>query len=450
MRVTKKQKIIVLLMVVLAAIGLWVFQYETALYRDQSKQVRTDPNSCIWVGPYVKQVPDLNIAFPDTGAAYWHAGYTLPEGASLSFQGQYPHARYMSFNSYNRVGKPASVLTDINIKPNLGSTNPFLTGADRQAENRSYAISVVEKTERQNSTKPNVLYKAPTVGEKTILIYRVYLSDEGLSLDGGVGLPEPVLTLADGRRMTGQQACDELNVETSIINNPYIPKLLYRFIRWLSDPADLPVKWETAFNLPYTLRCGFMDYCGGEPEKVVTFYANLDNHYVASFINRNYGEIVVTKGRMPVTPKTLSSNPLMADEQAQLRYWSICQNEFYSQRVTECLYDEQMVTDAEGYYTIVTAPEALRPNNANAECGVNYLPWTGFGDGYGYKAASPEDNRLADGVLVVRNMLPYPEFNQAAQNLNKPNQGPEVMGAYFPQSEYMTKAAFEDLGCSSR
>ena len=228
MRVTKKQKIIVLLMVVLAAIGLWVFQYETALYRDQSKQVRTDPNSCIWVGPYVKQVPDLNIAFPDTGAAYWHAGYTLPEGASLSFQGQYPHARYMSFNSYNRVGKPASVLTDINIKPNLGSTNPFLTGADRQAENRSYAISVVEKTERQNSTKPNVLYKAPTVGEKTILIYRVYLSDEGLSLDGGVGLPEPVLTLADGRRMTGQQACDELNVETSIINNPYIPKLLYR------------------------------------------------------------------------------------------------------------------------------------------------------------------------------------------------------------------------------
>ena len=56
---------------------------------------------CLWVGPYVKENEGFNFAYPDSGAIYWSAAYTLPEdGSYITLEAEYPYSRYMSYNSY--------------------------------------------------------------------------------------------------------------------------------------------------------------------------------------------------------------------------------------------------------------------------------------------------------------------------------------------------------------
>ncbi|QTN41691.1 hypothetical protein [Marinobacter salsuginis] len=58
------------------------------------------PSDCLWVGPYVKENEGFNFAYPDSGAIYWSAAYTLPEdGAYITLEADFPYSRYMSFNS---------------------------------------------------------------------------------------------------------------------------------------------------------------------------------------------------------------------------------------------------------------------------------------------------------------------------------------------------------------
>src|SRR5215469_15641244 len=41
-----------------------------------------------------------NSAYPDTSATYWTVKFPVVTGGYLSVAGTFPHARYMSFNSY--------------------------------------------------------------------------------------------------------------------------------------------------------------------------------------------------------------------------------------------------------------------------------------------------------------------------------------------------------------
>ena len=66
------------------------------------------PSSCFWVGPYVKQNPGFNVAFPDTGASYWSTDMKMPEGSQLVIKGRYTHARYQSLIAYG-AGKGITV-----------------------------------------------------------------------------------------------------------------------------------------------------------------------------------------------------------------------------------------------------------------------------------------------------------------------------------------------------
>jgi hypothetical protein len=44
-------------------------------------------------------------------------------------------------------------------------------------------------------------------------------------------------------------------------------------------------------------------------------------------------------------------------------------------------------------------------------------------------------------------MLPSPNFDEAAQNVENPGEEEAVMGPYLPQGEYMSKEDFEARGC---
>jgi hypothetical protein len=114
----------------------------------------------------------------------------------------------------------------------------------------------------------------------------------------------------------------------------------------------------------------------------------------------------------------------------QLRYWSFCTNAATTQFLA-CAQDDQIPTDANGFYTIVVSTAAGRPSNATEACGVKWLP----------KGASPQS------TLILRNMLPDPSFAQAVQNARQGNEQP-TMGDFYPRGQYFLHAdAFEQLGC---
>src|SRR3954468_20578441 len=62
--------------------------------------------------------PDtVNVAFPDDSAQYFSGTYQAVPGTRIRVQGQFPHARYMSFNVYDAAQRPLDALADIELRP---------------------------------------------------------------------------------------------------------------------------------------------------------------------------------------------------------------------------------------------------------------------------------------------------------------------------------------------
>jgi hypothetical protein len=351
----------------------------------------------------------------------------------------------MSFNSYRADSSPAFALRDQQIAANAGSINPFSQGAQRDSENRLFEINIATG-EAPESPLANTLYDYTEDNGQTTLLYRVYVPNEGKSASGGTGLPQAELTLKNGEVLTGQAACDNVQSDQALVSIPFVPAATYAHLRKNNPAKETPI-WRAAYNVQFNLKCAFLGQCTGEPVRQVGWFANLDNQYLATYLDRNIKPIGVIRGKIPMTPKTLAGNEVFDESQAQLRYWSMCQNEYYSQKVTACLYDEQVTINPDGYFTIVTSLDSDRPENATDNCGIGFLPWPVKGDGF---SIIPDMlDHETDALLIMRNMLPAAGFASAIQNTAVPEDEASIMGEFMPSVQYFTKAEFESLGCDA-
>jgi hypothetical protein len=421
-------------------------------------------STCFWnIG--VVNGGTINVAYPDAGANYWGAQYTLPPGAKLELKGEFPHARYTSIQSYNTLGIVTDALVDYQINPDAGSSNPFRPGVRRDVNRRSFTVtlldaspaSVINPNQRTNEPARNVLYTKPA-GDTTglhALLWRVYIPDKGRDLRGGVPLPQPVLRLADGSVQTGQHLCDTLTSQVKRlpdISALLVPGAQYDALRYQSGvpawfPAKNPPVWRVQYNRAYLLAL----YRGPHyrptlpsPTKAGQsgFFPNIDNQYARAAINRKLGHVVAFRGTMPTTPRTYGGETFMR-QPTQLRYLSFCMNEsVLTTRVMDCVYDEQIPVGPHRRYVVVTSRAADRPRNATAKCGVAWLAWSPRGDG-------GRDHDF--GWMQLRNMLPSPSFHRAIQDTKVPGDERKVMGSYLPTATYYkNKQAFEKLGCPVR
>ena len=212
-----------------------------------AKQTKSDPliggkfSDCFWNYGAVGEDPSFNIAYPDAGAKYWAAYIRRPVGSKLSLKGTYPHARYFSLISYDRVGQPVDGIADYQLPPLSGSKNPYEVGAkrDTKSSKRTYKMTVVHeknpgfsiKDPRNDQPQRSALYTVPDLATGTVphatetgsdgvtyeldlMLYRVYIPDKGLDMTGGTGLPQPKLTLANGQVLKGQAACDAMDSQS--------------------------------------------------------------------------------------------------------------------------------------------------------------------------------------------------------------------------------------------
>jgi hypothetical protein len=167
-----------------------------------------------------------------------------------------------------------------------------------------------------------------------------------------------------------------------------------------------------------------LDHAGGSGG----FLSNIHNAYESAIVNRQLGQVLVTKFKPPTFPDTRPGPAKM--RAGQLRYWSVCENDNLTQRFIACLNDDRTVIGADARATYVLSAPNMRPANATAACGVNWLPW------------GPSQR----GVLIYRHMLPAATFAQAIQRAT-PDHEVDTMGNYMPVSRYYADAAaYEQSG----
>lgn len=414
---------------------------------------KTGLADCFWVGAMTKD--GLNFAYPDTGAHYWITQFKLPEGASLGFSGNFPHARHLSFNTYNEDGQPVDRLNDVLITPEAGATNPFKVGEPRDGQSRAYKFQVAKGDFDAGTLMADIDAKRPVntlfspKGDKpTQLWMRIYVPDAGLSAKGGVELPKPSMKLANGSVVEGDELCRQIVLKEGAVRDVHVSKVRTRQLLSLEShtsphhPAQTDVPWEALFNPPYAMARTLVGTRWQWMEGLLSvkrkggFYSTLDNTYMGAYVDSRLGDVLVIHAKAPTTPHTLAGNVKM--EGGQLRYWSICKyRSLYDTKVDSCLYDQQVPLDANGAYTIVVSPGVKRPTNATNDCGVAWMDW-GVGDGL---------NNPNGGVLFYRNMLPSPDFKQSIFATQAPGDEAATLGELYPKAKYMSRDDFEKLGC---
>ena len=390
--------------------------------------------NCAWL---LRSDPDLlNIAFPDEGATYWVAAVPALPGTRLRIEADFPQARYFSYNTYDPVLRPTDVLTDYQIDAAEG-VNPY-----RGDGPSGRYVAWIEPGAVPDVRAPNTLYageidllgRAALPNPAWVLIYRLYLPEGDRT--GGAALPSLHLEAADGDTPIALQGCDPLPPDG-------VPSLLNDLIRDSSEPGLIgllpfplaPDEPELVrfYGLPETLRLLLSNAAGFSlPLQAITasdtgggFLSNVDNAYVTTMMSRDRGALYILRGKAPSWARRPAEAPL---GDAQVRYWSICTNEFVSQRYVGCLHDAQMPLDGDGYFTVVVSDPAQRPDNANDAHGMAWLPWG---------AVYP------DSVIIYRHMLPSPHFGEAIQNVTYGTPVREVMGAYTPEITYCTREVIE-------
>lgn len=408
---------------------------------------------CFWVATLNPQT--FNILSPDRAVTYWISQFKLPAGAKLELQGQYPHARYMSFASYNPIGQPVDGLADDSIAPDKGSVNPFLPGAKRTATQRNFTVSVQARALKagvrvdENTRPANTLF-VPTDAPLYQVWMRVYAADAGRNAKGGVALPKPVMTLADGSKVQGAALCSQYAVKEGALRDYRASKEGNQAMFGIPGakapyhPAQPgPVQWNSFFNPQFTVGNALINtpFAGLRTRMDATrrsgFYGTLDNFYMTTYVDNRYGDALVIQGKAPRTPRTLMGNARM-DANVDLRYWSFCKARSIADGAADaCLFDEQVPQDKNARYTIVVSTPEARPVNAIAKCGVAWMAW-GVGDGI---------NNSHGGYLIHRHMKPSPGFAKSLWATKVPGDEQTALGEYYPATNYEARTAFEARGC---
>ena len=444
---------------------------------------RDVPQTCFfraWYpgGPfaYSETVPTGSGNNPETWVSYWPAKFKLPEGSRLVIRGKYAHNRYLGFDTYAEAS-PIGALAGYQIEPDPGSTNTYREGENRNARRRNYTIYVVDEIEPDDPA-PNTLYvrsKNPDISvfkDHSEFRYRSYFPDRGRDISGDVGLPRLArLELADGTVIRGERdICRRINLHntTGDLTETALPTEAWnQFITLGAQlgnpraPAQPVPRWERFFNPAHTLFGQFLlpnaqaardqipaNTTGAGGGSLAGTQANA---YMGLFLSHDGvdREIAVTTVKLPVTPETFDGDRFGHKAPIQAQYWSMCTNvdvagyglnaENHPTGVRQgmCHNDETVVLNSERFTRIVHSQPGSRPWNATNECGWSWL------------SSGQDDNlgRPVVQVLLRPNLSPEPDFAEASANVTEPYTEAEVMGDYYAQTTYMSRAEFEALGC---
>lgn len=398
---------------VLLSLGLFV------LLDGSASSAATTMTGCAWAPPVGGGGIDGYGA--DLNSAYWVTSFLATRGAGVTVDGGFPQARYMSISAYNASGPPSGVhLYDAEIQPATG-VNRFQTGVSSIATG-TYQVQILAEPTPADPA-PNTLY-VDTNNALVFVLYRVYDSDDSADPTGGVGLPQ-VSTTFNGIVTSTRGGCVAPTSGKTTLLLPAGLQPQWRSVVAAREPqaeADIrPDESSGSAGSPAT-----------EPTWTVanvTRLPNADSAYLEAQIDQLPGQIVVFRGAMPTFPDTNDGDPPW--EPAQVRYWSICEDEGATLVPAGCLADHAVVESGD-VATFVISTAADQPTNATAANGVNWLPW----------------GNAVLGLVVYRQILAAPSFGQSIAAIPAGSSVSTTMGPYFPQIVYCSVSEFQSAGAA--
>jgi hypothetical protein len=270
----------------------------------------------------------------------------------------------------------------------------------------------------------NVLPLAPT-GITTgtgLLIYRIYLPAGG----NVAQVPLPAVTLERTGVSKRLPLCPTKNAN-------------------LPAPSSGQQAKPGAPNTP----TGSIEFARPAPNSGSGAGANADTGYLFAEVTPPAdGDVVVIRGKAPTTPKGSHPSPWPASG-IDTRYWSMCTNLATpstplvinnlpgGQQDYGCRNDTQTALNKQGDYTYIVGTEAQRSAIEKIP-GATFLP---------FSTSQP----TAAHILLLRNLLASPSFDQAIQNVpsnGSPAAAARVMGPYYPEAAICPLATVTRLGAA--
>lgn len=376
---------------------------------------------CAWPLAYLYGPAAAGLGL-DTDASYWVATLSNKPGATWTFSGSFPTARYMSFAMYDGPSSlyiPGGHIYDAQLVPASG-VNPFQvneTGAG------TYTLTVVAGT-APASPAPNTIYTGTTAAEPVTIAYRIY--DSGVPGDptGGAGLPSETASVNGVPTASYGGCASTAGVSAAVAHTASVTAHRLRRADGLTS-SRAPAHRLHADAVPGKPA---VPLWAATPNTSATnaSFRNPDTAYIGAALYPNTNEVVVVKLKTPTFPDTdLGQPPWEAGQ--QVRYWSICDQDGYG--TDECVDDAGAVTSG-GYATFVISSPANRPTNATAANGVN---WMALGTG-------------GTNTLVYRQLLASPSYAQSIAGVKLFALPLLRMRAYFPRSRYCTVTEYEQVG----
>jgi hypothetical protein len=308
---------------------------------------------------------NLVPAYPDTHTDYWLWNFSRDERSrptAFTITGQFPYARYTSFQSYGQTSTKA--LIDADIVPDAGSVNPFQSGANRQAPNRSYTLWFVPP-ESPRAGKPNTLVM-PADMPAPNLVMRIVMPDKDRAR-GGVPLPK-------------MQAFDDVT----------------------GEPVACPGKTLRSFYNPFSAitalapeedRLSFYRYTGEG------FVPNLSNAYLGARLPFPFpGNLAALRFKVPTFPDTYNNPAVVITGEEQVRYMGLCVHGLISTLTSQCLADSELKKDSQHFAHVIVGPTDAAVQKAAEARGYDYLSWEYF--------MAP--------ILIYRQILPREDFAGSA------------------------------------
>ncbi|MBV7272828.1 hypothetical protein I6U48_07865 [Clostridium sp. PL3] len=378
---------------------------------------------------WIQQPSNSLLMLGDFNANYYVFPYEVNPDIEIVIKGQFPYARYMSFTLAGQIDTVIATASDRMLIPDPGSTNPFLPGADWNADNRNYTIKIRSTAPPQGSDHfvpeagNNTLYagtlKDGTPNRFGLIGLRIYVPSIGYDQTGGVGLPKITYCAA-------KKNCLNTSISGTVCKTTQPKNLI--------NPADVFTK-ETSFQYCCDMVDQNCDLTWSRIGVIATriLQPDLNTVYILSNqIKRDPGKLLFIRWKAPTFPDTYHNIGILGNE--NMRYWSMS---FITRVGLFGLYtlgDFQTVIDKNGYVNLVISFGASRPSCVTTENGFNWIDISNL--------------PLVPLTLFYRNNQVSQVFPYTAKNVPEGQiVPPKVMGEYYPCGKYVHPLYFNSCYC---
>ncbi|SET44907.1 hypothetical protein SAMN05660297_02421 [Natronincola peptidivorans] len=374
---------------------------------------------------WIYQPSNSLLMLGDFNASYYAFPYEVDPDIEIVIKGKFPYARYMSYTLSGQLDNVITTAPDRMLIPDPGNINPFLPGADWNADDRNYTIKISFTPPPQGSEHfmpeaGNNTFYAGTLKDGTpnrfgLFGLRIYVPSIGYDKTGGVGLPK--ITYC-----TAKKASRDTSISVTVEKPPQFVNLL--------NPASVFTR-EVAHqccNDMVDVTCHLTwSRIGVIATRILQ--PDLNTVYILSNqIKRDPGKLLFIRWKAPTFPDTYHNIGILGNE--DMRYWSMS---FVTQVGLLGLYtlgDFQAIIDKKGYVNLVISFGAPRPPHVTTENGFAWI--------------DASQLPLVPLTLFYRNNQVSPIFPYTAKNVPEGQiVPPEIMREYYPCGKYVTPLYFK-------